>query len=87
MTFFFKCVNNACVKVNFFKTVMLVINHLLVNCTISVPHSFLFRRLHYMVIVLLSLFKNLFYNNVQPEICQNIKNMLRTDTRGSEKNI
>ena len=66
MIFFFKCVNNACVKVDFFETVILVITHLLVNCNISVPHSFLFRRLHYvyMVIVLLSLFKNLFYNNV-----------------------
>ena len=24
------------------------------------------------------MYKNLFYNNVQPEICQYIKNMLRT---------
>ena len=42
--------------------------------------------LHCMVTVLLSFFKNLFYINVRPEICQNIKNILRTDTRGSEKN-
>ena len=68
---------------------MLVIYHLLV--TVLELFRFLIAfcsgDLHYMVIVLLSFLKNLFYNNVQPEICQNIKNILRTDTRGSEKNI
>ena len=30
-------------------------------------------------------YKNLFYKNVQPEICQNIKNMLRTYSRLREE--
>ena len=51
--------------------------------TIKANMTPLSRGIHFKATLLF--IKNLFYNNVRPEICQNIKNMLRTYPRLRDK--